>query len=76
MNRAEFVNCQNDTVVYPSISSQFGEIGENGKHIYVRETDIYKDDKIGLKTLDNENKLYFRTMPNKNHLEYDNLFFF
>lgn len=42
----------------------------------MRDTETYKQDKFGLKTLDEADKLYLRTMPNKNHMGYDNVFFF
>ena len=41
----------------------------------MKDTDIYKNDDIWLKALDEENKLYLEMMPGKNHMEYTNVFF-
>ena len=76
MNRAGFILFENDTIIYPRESSQFGEIGENGKIIPIFDTNLYKYDKIGLKSLHENGKLYLRTMPAKNHMEYTDKFFY
>jgi len=42
----------------------------------MKDAEIYKTDAIGLKTLDEEKKLYLESMPGKNHMAYTNVFFF
>ena len=36
----------------------------------MKDTIIYKNDTIGLKTLDESDRLYLRMVPGKNHLEF------
>jgi hypothetical protein len=76
LNRAGLVLFENDTIIYPRESTQFGEIGTDGSIVHMKDTEIYKSDAIGLKTLDEEKKLFLEMMPAKNHMEYTNVFFF
>jgi hypothetical protein len=36
----------------------------------MKDTIIYKNDTIGLRTIDETDRLYLRTVPGKNHLEF------
>ncbi|KAJ5593992.1 uncharacterized protein N7459_000200 [Penicillium hispanicum] len=53
-----------DTVAVPKESSLFAEVNmTSAKVTPLRERAIYNEDWLGLKTLDDENKLDFRTIP-------------
>ena len=53
LNRIELVKFQNDTVIYPKDSTWFGTYNVGNKNItHMRDTKVYKEDLIGLKTLD------------------------
>jgi palmitoyl-protein thioesterase len=62
LDRIGLYSFANDTVVYPLMSEQFGEIDLEGKTLSMRETRLYNEDWIGLKTLDTNNKVYMRTI--------------
>ena len=76
LNRAGFVLFENDTIIYPRESTQFGEVGADGSIVHMKDTEIYKNDAIGLKELEANGKLYLESMPGKNHMEYTNVFFY
>ena len=76
MNRAGFIKFDEDTIIYPRESTQFGEVGSDGNIVPFKETEIWKNDSIGLQKLDKENKLYFESMPGKNHISYTNVWFY
>ncbi|XP_066143607.1 lysosomal thioesterase PPT2 homolog [Euwallacea fornicatus] len=59
-----------DNVITPWQSSQFGYYDSNGTVINFMERDIYKDDKIGLKTLLQQKKLKILTVPGMNHFDW------
>lgn len=59
-----------DGVITPWQSSQFGYYDTNGTVIDFMNRDIYKDDLIGLKTLDNAGKLVIITVPGVNHFNW------
>ena len=48
-----------DEVVYPSESAWFGSYNESGDVIDVKDTDLWNEDWLGLKQLDEEGKLHF-----------------
>ncbi|CAH0557399.1 unnamed protein product [Brassicogethes aeneus] len=56
-----------DNVITPWQSSQFGYYNGNGTVVEFTERSIYKDDRIGLKTLDKAGKLKIVTVPGVNH---------
>ncbi|XP_060518204.1 lysosomal thioesterase PPT2 homolog isoform X1 [Cylas formicarius] len=56
-----------DDVITPWQSSQFGFYNSNGTVVEFVERDIYKEDKIGLKTLNKDNRLKLVTVPGVNH---------
>lgn len=51
LNKIELVQFQNDTVVFPKESEHFQDMDENKEIVSFYETDLYKEDWIGLKTL-------------------------
>lgn len=59
-----------DTMVVPGISEWFGFYKPGkGKEIYnLTESDLYKQDKLGLKTLDDQKKLHFESFDS-DHLQ-------
>jgi len=60
----------NDTVVSPRESEWFGHWDENKNLVEMRDQNIYYDDLLGLKTLDEAGKLHFYTAPGEHmHLE-------
>uniref|UniRef100_V5GM39 palmitoyl-CoA hydrolase n=1 Tax=Anoplophora glabripennis TaxID=217634 RepID=V5GM39_ANOGL len=56
-----------DNVITPWQSSQFGYFNDNGTVINFMNRDIYKEDRIGLRTLDKKGKLKIITVPGINH---------
>lgn len=51
-------------------SSQFGYYDANETVIEMHDQPIYKDDKIGLKSLDKKGKLHIVTVPGVNHFSW------
>jgi palmitoyl-protein thioesterase len=79
LNRAMFVKFELDLIVIPPESAVFGEF--DSKYVKegmdselgikkLRETDLYKEDLIGLKWLDEQGKLELVSF-NKAHTEYN-----
>jgi len=65
------VKFQNDTIVYPKESEWFGTYNVGNKEItLMKDTKVYKEDTIGLKTLDEQGKMYLREVPNANHIQF------
>ena len=58
LNRLGLLMFLNDTIVYPMESEHFGEMNSKGEHIEMRNTPLYQEDWIGVKTLDDQNKVY------------------
>ncbi|KAE8387274.1 palmitoyl-protein thioesterase precursor [Aspergillus alliaceus] len=57
---------EEDQMVHPKESAWFGEVdGETGDVVQLQERDIYQEDWIGLKGLDEEGKLLFRSVPGR-----------
>ncbi|KAJ6014697.1 hypothetical protein N7540_009288 [Penicillium herquei] len=54
----------NDTVAVPKESAHFGDVnGTDGTVTPLKERNIYLEDWLGLKTLDDQDRLDFRTLP-------------
>jgi palmitoyl-protein thioesterase len=53
LNGAMFVMFTEDTVIYPKESSWFWELQEDNTILPLNETEFYKQDLIGLRTLEN-----------------------
>lgn len=57
---------EEDQMVHPKESAWFGELDEEtGDVVGLRERDIYREDWIGLRKLDEEGRLVFRSVPGK-----------
>ncbi|OJJ95400.1 hypothetical protein ASPACDRAFT_7958, partial [Aspergillus aculeatus ATCC 16872] len=59
---------EEDTVVHPKESAWFAEVDADGVVIGLRDRQIYKEDWIGLRELDEKDALVFRTVPGR-HME-------
>ncbi|KAL2834849.1 palmitoyl-protein thioesterase precursor [Aspergillus cavernicola] len=64
LNRFAMFMFEDDKVVHPKESAWFAEVnGTTGEVVPLRERDIYKEDWLGLKGLDEQGKLEFGTLP-------------
>jgi len=72
LNTFALFKFENDTVVVPRDSSWFGffAIGSTSKMVEMRNQDIYTQDWIGLKTLDNAGKLILSIVPGAEHMQF------
>ncbi|XP_061706863.1 lysosomal thioesterase PPT2 homolog isoform X2 [Cydia pomonella] len=70
LKRFVLIGGPDDNVITPWQSSQFGYYDANDTIIEMRDQPIYKDDKIGLKELDNNGKLHVVTVPGINHFNW------
>ncbi|XP_061378239.1 palmitoyl-protein thioesterase 1 [Danaus plexippus] len=66
----------NDSVVQPRETEWFGfyEVGQAKKLVTLQETDLYKQDRLGLKTMDEAGKLVFLSQPG-DHLKFSQEWF-
>ena len=63
------ISFENETVVMPAISTTFGYWDRSlNKLIPYNETDLYVNDRFGLRTLDERKALIFDTVPNERHM--------
>ena len=62
LNRLLLIQYTNDSMVEPYQSAQFGDLDEDGNVIEIFDTDLYKEDRIGLKTLYKNDKISFVTL--------------
>ena len=68
LNRIELVKFQNDTIIYPKETSQFGTINVGSKTVTpMEETEVYKNDTIGLKTMFEAGKVFLHEIYNRDH---------
>lgn len=70
LKRLVLIGGPEDNVITPWQSSQFGYYDSNETVIEMREQDIYKEDKIGLRTLDESGRLHIVTVPGVNHFNW------
>ncbi|KAG9428986.1 lysosomal thioesterase PPT2 isoform X1 [Apis mellifera carnica] len=70
LKRMVLVGGPEDGVITPWQSSHFGYYDDNETVINMRDRSIYKDDLIGLKTLDESGRLVLITVPNVPHYEW------
>jgi len=63
-----FVMFADDTVVYPRESEWFGELEIDGSVTPMEKTDLYKQDTIGLKKLNEAGRVQLISWPGQ-HLE-------
>ncbi|XP_029052176.2 lysosomal thioesterase PPT2 homolog isoform X1 [Osmia bicornis bicornis] len=70
LKRMVLVGGPEDGVITPWQSSHFAYYDANETVVEMRDRDIYKDDLIGLKTLDKSDRLTLITVPNVPHYEW------
>ncbi|XP_073941384.1 palmitoyl-protein thioesterase 2 isoform X2 [Choristoneura fumiferana] len=70
LKRLVLIGGPDDNVITPWQSSQFGYYDANETVIEMHDQPIYKDDKIGLKSLDKKGKLHVVTVPGVNHFSW------
>lgn len=70
LKRLVLVGGPDDGVITPWQSSHFGYYDTNETVVEMRNRPIYKDDMIGLKTLDGSGRLTLITVPNVPHVEW------
>ena len=70
LKRLVLVGGPDDGVITPWQSSHFGYYETNETVVEMRDRPIYKDDTIGLKTLDGSGRLTLITVPNVPHVEW------
>jgi len=77
VERFAMVKAWGDTTVYPSEGSWFGQYADNSYKIIERinETELYKNDTYGLRTVDEQGRICFETTPG-DHMQFtdDTLF--
>jgi len=72
LNGLMLVQFEQDQIIFPHESETFGEIvkeGDNNKLLNLRDTEWFKSDQLGLKTLDDKKKLHLVSI-NASHTEY------
>ncbi|KAJ3185278.1 Palmitoyl-protein thioesterase 1 [Gaertneriomyces sp. JEL0708] len=65
LQRFVMIQFKDDDMVVPRESAWFGYWNEEGIMIPLKEQPLYKEDWLGLKTLDEEGKLVFATVPGR-----------
>ncbi|KAL6429956.1 hypothetical protein ACFW04_007645 [Cataglyphis niger] len=70
LKRMILIGGPDDGVITPWQSSHFGYYDNNNTVIEMRDRSIYKNDSIGLKTLDKQGKLKLITVPGIPHTEW------
>lgn len=70
LKRLVLIGGPDDDVITPWQSSQFGYYNANETVIELRNQEIYKDDKIGLKSLDESGRLHVLSVPGVNHFNW------
>lgn len=70
LEKALFVMFSDDTMIFPKETAHFGFYNEQGNVINFNETDFYTNDYIGLKQLNEENKVDFITFAGE-HLQFN-----
>lgn len=56
------VKFEQDSMIVPKDTAWFGFYNSDGEVVPLEEQEIYKQDYIGLKTLNNQKKLHFETL--------------
>lgn len=70
LNRMVLIGGPDDGIISPWQSSQFGYYDKNDTILELQNRTIYQDDLIGLKFLDEQNKLKIITVPGIPHYEW------
>ena len=69
LNAALFVMFNEDTVIFPKETAWFWQLQADGSVLPVNQTAFYKDDLIGLRTLDEAGKVTYAAFDG-NHLQF------
>jgi palmitoyl-protein thioesterase len=69
INAGLFVMFSEDTVIYPKETAHFAGLDKHGQVLKLEDSDFYKNDLIGLKTLNEAKKLKFDTVDG-DHLQF------
>ncbi|KAF9811953.1 hypothetical protein SFRURICE_021310 [Spodoptera frugiperda] len=70
LKRLVLIGGPDDNVITPWQSSQFGYYDANETIIEMKAQDIYVEDRIGLRTLDETGRLHVVTVPGVNHFNW------
>ncbi|CAD5118675.1 DgyrCDS7360 [Dimorphilus gyrociliatus] len=70
LNNFILIGGPDDGVITPWQSSQFSIFDENEQVVNYKDRHLYKTDAIGLKTLEEQNKLHFCTVPGVFHTKW------
>ncbi|XP_041970506.1 lysosomal thioesterase PPT2 homolog [Aricia agestis] len=71
LKRLVLIGGPDDQVITPWQSSQFGYYDKNNETVIeMRDQDIYTEDRIGLKSLDQSGRLHLVTVPGVNHFNW------
>jgi palmitoyl-protein thioesterase len=70
LNKMVLIGGPDDGVITPWQSSQFGYYDNNETIVEMHDRDEYKNDLIGLKTLDKQKKIIIHTVPGIPHFEW------
>uniref|UniRef100_A0A2A4JXH6 palmitoyl-CoA hydrolase n=1 Tax=Heliothis virescens TaxID=7102 RepID=A0A2A4JXH6_HELVI len=70
LKRLVLIGGPDDNVITPWQSSQFGYYDANETIIEMKSQEIYMEDKIGLRTLDESGRLHVVTVPGVNHFSW------
>lgn len=74
LKRFVLVKYANDISVIPNESAHFGFCDRNGKALKLEETELFQQDRLGLKKMQDERKLMMLDAP-KEHLVLDERWF-
>lgn len=74
LKRFVLVKYANDISVIPNESAHFGFCDRNGKALRMEETELFQQDRLGLKKMQDERKLIRLNAPME-HLELDERWF-
>lgn len=70
LNHAHFIKFKNDDTIIPAESAHWGQLDEDWNDVKRHDTEIFKEDLIGLFTLEQLQKTEYSTWPG-DHLEFN-----
>ncbi|KAI5737560.1 hypothetical protein M8J76_014701 [Diaphorina citri] len=72
LHRMVLIGGPNDSVITPWQSSQFGHFTEDESVVELRDTKMYTENTLGLRTLDKQGKLVLISVPGVDHFQWHN----
>ena len=69
------VKYENDRAIIPNESAHFGYWDRYRRPIQLEDTEIYKEDRLGLRAMKENGQLIFLTVPNASHIEFNEEWF-